>query len=86
MTTSKDIYQRKRGATLAKKEGGRGERYANLECQFYEVLPLECCVGAGHGNDLGLLDQQVVDPVSARPQQLKGTELLPAMEGEQNNR
>lgn len=63
-------------------EEGRREReggslpLSNLKCQLYEVLSLQCCVGAGHGDDLGLLGQQIVDPVSACPQQLKGPELL----------
>lgn len=33
-------------------------------------------MGAGHGDDLGLLDEEVVGAVIARAEQLKRTELL----------
>lgn len=49
---------------------------ADLEGKLNKVSPLEGGVGAGHGNDLGLLHQQVVDPVPPCSQQLKRTELL----------
>lgn len=37
-------------------------------------------MSAGHGNDLGLLHQEVVDAVTRAAQQLKRTELLQLLE------
>ena len=33
-------------------------------------------MGAGHGNDLGLLDAEVSGSVQTRPEQLEGSELV----------
>ena len=51
-----------------------------LEGQFHEVFPLEGSVGAGHGNHLRLLHQEIVDAVTRTTQQLKRTELLQLLE------
>lgn len=49
---------------------------SHLECQLHKVLSLEGSMGTCHGNDLGLLDQQVVDTVSRATQQFKWPKLL----------
>ena len=49
---------------------------SHLEPQLHQVVALECSVCAGHGDDLGLLHQQVFGPVQPATQKLKGPELL----------
>lgn len=52
------------------------ERVDYLEGQLHQVVALERSVSTGHGNDLGLLHQQVLGSVQSAPQQLEGPELL----------
>ena len=47
-----------------------------LEAHLDEVSSFERGVCTRHGDDLGLLDQQVPRSVGAAPQQLEGAELL----------
>ena len=47
-----------------------------LESSFNEVPPFEGSMSASHGDDLGLLDEQVSNPVSAVPQEFKRSKLL----------
>lgn len=48
----------------------------HLKSQLHQVVPFECSVCAGHGNDFGFLHQEVLGTVESTPQQLKGSELL----------
>ena len=49
---------------------------SNLEASRHQVPALESRVRAGHGDDLGLLDQQVVGTIRPTAQQLKRPEFL----------
>lgn len=37
-------------------------------------------MGAGHGNNLGLLDEKIFGPITTAAQQLKGSEFLQLLE------
>ena len=47
-----------------------------LEAQLHQVVALEGGVRAGHGDDFGLLHQQILGAVQPTPEQFKGPELL----------
>ena len=47
-----------------------------LEAHRDQLLPLEGCVCASHGNDLGLLDAEVPGSIEAGSQQLESPELV----------
>lgn len=48
----------------------------HLKSQLHQVVTFECSVCARHGNDFGLLHQEVLRTVKSAPQQLKGSKLL----------
>ena len=51
-----------------------------LKVELDQILALESRVGTSHGNDLSLLDQQILGPVRAVPDQLESPELLELLE------
>lgn len=51
-----------------------------LEVELDQVLALQGRVSTRHSNDLGFFDEQVLCPVGAVPDQLKGSELLQLLE------
>lgn len=48
----------------------------HLKSQLHQVVAFECSVCTRHGNDFGLLHQEVLSTVKSAPQQLKGSKLL----------